>query len=178
MNTSVSDKNTQGFTIIELLMVLAITGLLMMITFFGQGSIRSQSQFRDSVEDFRASMESIKDQSTAGVSAGSTGCNPLAAAGTNEQCVIYGRVVEFTNETEDYKVTPVVGDRPADKLDATKPVSNPKPFNAGVEDKKLLWGTQFYFAPPVPSIIPKVGFIRHAANGPYRNIQNRCSRSY
>ncbi|MBP6041892.1 type II secretion system protein [Candidatus Saccharibacteria bacterium] len=169
MFTPVSDMDNQGFTIIEVVLVLAITGLLMLMTFFGQGSIRTQSQFRDSAEAFRASLESIKDQSTTGVAPGQKGCDNTpssSVSGTNPKCVIYGRVVDFDGGSDIYEVYPVYGDGPGAAMaefNTTAPVVNPNYVSSLKEEKKLLWGTKFYVTPP--DVASRVGFIRHAGNG-------------
>ncbi|MBP7017951.1 type II secretion system protein [Candidatus Saccharibacteria bacterium] len=163
MHTSVSGNKTQGFTIIEMLLVLAITGLLMTMTFFGQGSIRTQSQFRDSVEEFRASMESIKSQANNGVTSSPDGCGVVnsGSVGSNPGCVLYGRVIKFTNKTDEYVVTPVYGQGPDSSVfDPSKAVANPQPSSN--QEKKLLWGTRFY-KNTTPAY--KIGFLRHAGNG-------------
>ena len=175
MITSVNTKGAQGFTIIEVLLVLSITGLLMLMSFFGQGSIRTQSQFRDSAEEFRASLESIKDQSTTGVAPGEKGCKDIdtVTSGNDASCVINGRVVGFTANSDTYTIYPIFGSGQRDPTLPTPvpspsgPVTNPQVGNNFKQEKKLLWGTKIYIDPSDnPVISPrKVGFIRHAETG-------------
>ena len=50
-------KSESGFTIIEVMLVLGITGMLILISFIGQGSIREQTQFTNTAEDFLTKLE-------------------------------------------------------------------------------------------------------------------------
>ena len=143
MGTSVRKVSQNGFTLIEVMLVLGISGLLLLITFFGQGSVRTQSQFRDAVEEFRASLEKIKDNVNTGVSANELGCAG-SGAGRNEDCIQYGRAVTFDNNSSDYTITPLVGNGPSiSKPLKTVPVEGLDIRDQNASDNELLWGAQF-----------------------------------
>lgn len=75
-----------GFSLVELVIVMAITGSLAVIAFAGQRGLRSRAQFDAGIDRMVASIDDIHNQSTAGVNVkgngnGSTTCGGGPAAG-------------------------------------------------------------------------------------------------
>jgi len=60
-------RNQAGFTLIELMIVLAISTALLGIVLAGQSELRSRSQFDGSVDKVVSSVVEARDQATAGV---------------------------------------------------------------------------------------------------------------
>lgn len=160
MHTSVKRLSKTGFTIIEVMLVLGISGLLLLITFFGQGSIRTESQFQDSVEGLRAKLERIKDEVTTTVSSDELGCNNVALTGTKADCILFGKAVIFTNLTSNYIVKDIIGDGPATgaPVSPSIPVTNPRIY--AQDNLSLPWGTLF-----VNPFGAKIVFTRHSGTG-------------
>lgn len=165
MTTSVKTLKQDGFTLIEVMLVLAISGLLLLITFFGQGSVRTQSQFRDSVEEFRASLEKIKDDVNNGIAPkDESGCGTSQAAGSNANCVQFGTVVAFERDTSNYFTFDIVGLGPGAAIpDASLPVQSPTPLEDTVTQRSLLWGSEFNF--DVEGVQKAIAFTRHTGTG-------------
>ena len=72
-----SYSSQRGFTLIELILVIAISGALLSLALVGQGQIRAQAQFDASVNKIVSSINDAHNQATAGIN--STG----AGNGTN-----------------------------------------------------------------------------------------------
>lgn len=62
-----------GFTLVEIVIVFAITGLLILIAFAGQDQIRERSQFDSSVNQLVATVAEAKTDATAGFNNVDTG---------------------------------------------------------------------------------------------------------
>jgi prepilin-type N-terminal cleavage/methylation domain-containing protein len=56
-----------GFTLIELILVFAVSGLLLVIAFIGQRSLRSQAQFDGSIDKLASTVAQARNEATAGV---------------------------------------------------------------------------------------------------------------
>jgi prepilin-type N-terminal cleavage/methylation domain-containing protein len=78
-------SSRRGFTLIEIIVVMAITGSLLVIAFVGQRSLRSRAQFDASVNKFVASVADARNQALAGVnivgSGNGTGTCPSGGSG-------------------------------------------------------------------------------------------------
>ncbi len=138
MNTSVKQRQG-GFTMIEVMIVLGISGLLLLITFFGQGNIRTQAQFQDSVESLRSKLERLKDEVTTTASTTNDGC-PLgiSAGGDNANCVQFGKAVRFSDGSSLFRTSSIGGDGPAQgDPDPIVPVIDPFEFNVANLEMRL-----------------------------------------
>ena len=161
MHTSVRKITNLGFTIIEVMLVLGISGLLLLITFFGQGSIRTESQFQDSVEGLRAKLERIKDEVNTTVSSDIKGCNGVFDSGSKAECILFGKLVAFDDQTSNYRVRDIIANGPATgaPVSPSIPVTNPRIY--GPQDNlSLPWGTLF-----VNPFGAKIVFTRHSGTG-------------
>ncbi len=164
MHTSVKRLSKTGFTIIEVMLVLGISGLLLLITFFGQGSIRTESQFQDSVEGLRAKLERIKDEVTTTVSSDELGCNGVASTGTKADCILFGKLVAFDDQTSNYRVRDIIANGPATgaPVSPSIPVTIPR-FNGPQDNLSLPWGS--IFDKQSSPFLSKVVFTRHSGTG-------------
>lgn len=164
MHTSVRKITNLGFTIIEVMLVLGISGLLLLITFFGQGSIRTESQFQDSVEGLRAKLERIKDEVNTTVSSDIKGCNGVFDSGSKAECILFGKLVAFDDQTSNYRVRDIIANGPATgaPVSPSIPVTNPRIY--GPQDNfSLPWGS--IFDKNGALLLNKIVFTRHSGTG-------------
>ena len=164
MYTSVKRITNLGFTMIEVMLVLGISGLLLLITFFGQGSIRTESQFQDSVEGLRVKLERIKDEVSTTVSTDVNGCLGVSASGTKADCILFGKLVVFDLSTSNYYVKDIIANGPARNapVSSSIPVTNPTIY--GPQDNlSLPWGSVFDLNGG--GFLKKVIFTRHSGTG-------------
>jgi prepilin-type N-terminal cleavage/methylation domain-containing protein len=159
MNTPVNIRQG-GFTMIEVLIVLAISGLLLLITLFGQGPIRTQSEFRDGAESFRAQLETIKDEVSTTVSRTDEGCLGFGA-GRRADCVKFGKLVNFNNNSSGFTTREIVGDGPGSADPSPNvPVTDPV-FFGNTAQKELDWQIEFRNQIEPNQIV----FARHSGTG-------------
>ena len=74
-----SNSSQRGFTLIEIILVIAISGALLSIAFAGQAQLRRQSQFDAAVNKVVSSINDARNQATAGINTegagnGTNGC--------------------------------------------------------------------------------------------------------
>lgn len=62
-----SKSQQAGFTLIEIMLVGAISGLLLIIAFMGQSGLRSQAQFDADVNKLVSTIAEVRNEATAGV---------------------------------------------------------------------------------------------------------------
>lgn len=98
------NRANRGFTIIEVLLVLAITGLLFLIGFYGVGGRTRTVQTTDSMR----SLESFIQEQYNEVR---TGVNPEGVGGTDENTIVLGRIFGFQPGDSTVTIFYVIGDR-------------------------------------------------------------------
>lgn len=163
MATSVKDVDKKGFTIIEVMLVLAVSGLLLLIAFLGQGATTQRARFTDSVENLKSQMETLRNSVNNTVIEESEGCNSALPA-TTAKCIKFGKAVSFANNSDNFTVQTIVADGPdADGVEISPNIRVIAPKLFGLPQKfTTRWGL-------TPSLdggnIPKIAFIRHAGTG-------------
>ena len=81
----------RGFSLVEVVIVLAISGLLLLIALSGFGAARDQSEFSQSVDGAKESVEAAKAAASASVN------DRIEAAGGNNTCtIVLGERINFT----------------------------------------------------------------------------------
>lgn len=78
-----------GFTLIELIIVMAIGSILTAMALVGFSTWRMQLQFSDSIDSLKETMTALRTESRANI-------NLQAAAGENPAMVTFGKLVTFT----------------------------------------------------------------------------------
>lgn len=158
------DKQQSGFTIVEVLLFLAITGLLFLIGFWGTGNQVTSVRFTDSMR----SLDSFLQQQLSLVA---TGANPRAAgitcntssggtpafgsgsgaatAGEEDDCILLGKFMSFNPDSTQVRTYYVVGKRlpledlpgdDAEAIAASEPVLSPQ----ATGDYTIDWQTHFF----------------------------------
>lgn len=92
-----------GFTIIEVTLFLAVSGLLLLMVFLGTGSLAARQRFTDTTDSLHAYIQSQYDEVVNGVNVRTlnTECNGVsnANAGTSVDCLLLGKVLSFDGST-------------------------------------------------------------------------------
>lgn len=158
----------QGFTLIEILLFLAITGLLFLIGFFGTGAQVRQVRFNDSMRGLHSYLQKQYNLVATGanprqVNATCTGGGTLGTpptfgtgaatagdtAGDAGDCVLLGRLVKFDPGTSNMTAYYVVGQRVSteqltgnDMTDLAN--SGPTLSPQAAEPYQINWGATFY----------------------------------
>lgn len=119
---------TTGFTIVEVILVLAVTGLMMLGILAGSAAQVRQQEYRDSVHALQSEVQNqytevqnptidrMKDDST-----NVCGIASAVSRGASENCFVVGRLVA-TNGAGELTETPVLGRAPSG--DSSTPINN------------------------------------------------------
>lgn len=154
----------QGYTIVEVMIFLAVTGTLFIFTVLLMGGQQRRTEFAQSVREFETRVQDIiNDVSTGYYSKainftcqkpGGNGPPVLSAnagadsLGSNEECIFIGRALQFT-DTETYYVHSLIGlkqpggitNRDVQDLTEARPTSLYSDSNGnlidGTEDEKM-----------------------------------------
>jgi len=114
-----TDRHHNGFTIIELMLVLAISGAMVTAILVGSSTAINQQRYRDSVNSLKSFIQNQYDQvsNTLNDRGGVEGCTVNAtidatpqARGTSD-CIIMGRLVTLAANGADLSAVDVVGYR-------------------------------------------------------------------
>jgi prepilin-type N-terminal cleavage/methylation domain-containing protein len=123
------DRRQGGFTIIETMIVLAVSGLLFASLVTLTSGRRQQTEFQQSVNNVVTQLQQVISDVQNGyygisdtpncTAPGGGGTNPLSISagtstlGTNSQCVFLGKVLQFKDDADTFRVHVVAGDRTA-----------------------------------------------------------------
>lgn len=97
-----SGKQQGGFTLIEVMMVLAIASLMAVILFTTFGRTRQRTQFTDAIERVATSLERAKTEANSSYTSGS---------GTTQGRAFFARAVLFSNGAGDFQTVTLTADR-------------------------------------------------------------------
>lgn len=94
-------QGEKGFTILEVILFLGITGLLLLMVFIGTGSLAARQRFSDSVDNFHSYLQSQYDEVVSGVNI-RTLSNVPECSGADRQpgtldCLLLGRVITLSS---------------------------------------------------------------------------------
>ncbi len=91
-----------GFTIIEAMLFLGMTGMLFLMVFIGAGSMASRQRFTDSTDNLQAFFQSQYDQVVTGVNTrdSTTSCaSETIRPGASKDCLLLGKLIVKQNST-------------------------------------------------------------------------------
>lgn len=115
----------RGFTVVEVMLFLAISGLLLIIAFAGTGVAIERARFQDASRQTQAHLQSYYSDTLNGVSfrPDTTMCNPttgVISLGTEplgtSKCYLLGIVAVFPLGSSEIKSYYVVGNQPPDAV--------------------------------------------------------------
>jgi Tfp pilus assembly protein PilE len=121
-------KPLTGFTIVETMIVLAVTGVFFIVAAVEVGGRQNETEFQQSINDIQSSLQkTINDvvtgdfQEANNITCSSVGgkvsvalsAGPTNTEGTNADCIFIGKVLQFTSNTgsnpQEYISYPVAG---------------------------------------------------------------------
>jgi len=138
-------KGARGYTIVEVMMFLAITGVLFVVAMVAISGQQAKADFQQGVRDFQSRMDDfINDvptgyfpQTDATCSSSAGGVPSITPAnsgnqGTNSDCIFLGKVLHFTDDDSEVKVYSVVGNRLTTQGNEVDGFDNAKPTTSSV----------------------------------------------
>ncbi|HMI09344.1 MAG TPA: prepilin-type N-terminal cleavage/methylation domain-containing protein [Candidatus Saccharimonadales bacterium] len=155
-------KTQHGFTIIEVMLFLAVTGMLAVAILVGSGVSINQQRYRDSVNTFKGFIQQQYNETTNVVNSrsGNASCANAVVAeppdsvpspqprGTSE-CVLMGRLLTVADNGVDLNVSNVVGYRtslttPPAPTDLAEITTNYRLGTSPIDDEnsQVEWGAQ------------------------------------
>ncbi len=143
-----------GFTIVEMMFVLAISGMLVVTTIVFFRGRQERTQFTQGVNEIESQIKTIMNEVVTGYypNNGSFSCSEGASGpvinvntngnqGENEDCIFLGKTISFFNNSADYTAYTVVGLRKfGDSLATGLADSKPTISEDIKESYKLPWG--------------------------------------
>ena len=126
-------RHQSGFTIIELMMVVAITSLMFTVAIFGQGAVRGRAQFTDAIESLETELEGAKTEAASGVNV-TDYSGGLNNGGSTPNTVLFGAMVVFDPNDSAYKT--YILSHGDDQVISTAMVEQ-------VDEKTTRWGVEF-----------------------------------
>lgn len=144
-------ENTRGFTVIEVVLFLGISGLMFIGLFAGVTTLIANSRFQDSVFNLESFLQRQFDQSWNGVNVRDTAVvcgGGLPVAPGKADCLLLGRVLLFSPSSELISTYNVVGTKPASlasglTVDQILAAYQPESVPDSKETYSIPWGTQF-----------------------------------
>lgn len=152
-------KKQTGFTIIEVMLFLAVTGLLAVGILVGSGVAISQQRYRDSVNSLRsyiqqqysevANVVNSRDKAWTCDTAGGVAPSDVGGGefrGTSD-CVVLGRYVNIDSTGTKLTASNVIGYRTAGAAAGTSDIDEIKTYNLGIspidqDSSEVNWGAQ------------------------------------
>lgn len=97
-------SSSEGFTVIEVVLFLAISGLLLLMVFVGTGTMAARQRFSDATDNLQAFLQAEYDEVRNGVNirqvtAACPGELPGVQPGASAQCLLLGKVIKFDDDT-------------------------------------------------------------------------------
>ena len=172
---------SDGFTIIEVILFLAISGALLLMAMIGSGEMARHARFSDSVNAFHSNLQRYYEEVTSGVNTreANDACTPGTVDGGTDSCLLLGRVISFQEDTSTAVVRYATGNfNVADTGTVHAQIANANIIvrDSGEQTVDLAWGATFQSASRASGVIASqplkqtgsaralinnVAFIRH-----------------
>lgn len=138
----------KGFTIVEVMIFLAISGLLLTMAIIGSDGMARRARFTDSVNTLHSTFQKYYEQTASGVNTrGTVGCSGTTSAGT-DSCLLLGRIISFrinSVSTPSMRIRYVTGNaNVADSGSVYSQIQNaaPKVSDSGLEEYDIAWNAR------------------------------------
>lgn len=170
--------NDRGFTVVEVVLFLGITGLMLLGVFAGTNTLIANSRFQDSIFNLESYLQRQSEQAWNGVNprtnikcSGSKVTSGNDTPGTSN-CLLLGRVVIFrpsppatTDQANVVEAYDVVGSEPSVPTlgltnDALLKLYDPQTVPVSVERYEMPWGTYFRSGRRGASAVNAIAFLR------------------
>lgn len=136
-------KNQTGFTLVEVMIVLAISALLASSVLIWQGSVNEHARYSDAMEDTTSRLSEMRGQVFSSLNE-STGvdCDGSSGgdSGSHKDCVVFAKAMQFDENTGDVNVRTFVADRAGEFNDNMTGISE---IGIMRRNHQLKWGVEF-----------------------------------
>lgn len=139
-----------GFTIVETMVVLAVTGVLFVSVVMLVAGRQQKAQFDQAVNNIKAQIETVINEAQTGYPGNAISCryagNTPTATTPDNSCIFLGKAVQFTTgavEKDRFAVHTIVGKRDSISL------ATATPYMFGFETRPLWYGLE-----PVSANVP------------------------
>ncbi len=133
-------KDSSGFTVVETLIVLAITGVMFVAIIGVVSGRQSKTQFNQAANNITAEIEQIISEVQSGYypDTGKFNCRGAegVSQGANKDCANLGKLVQFTAGKDTYKIDTVVGKRYAADFGNAEPYLD----TSSTQNQRLTFG--------------------------------------
>lgn len=165
-----------GFTIIEVMLFLAISAMLMTMAIIGSGEMAKRTRFTASVDGLHSTIQRQYEEIVSGVNSrgplgACAGANTYGVPGTGN-CLLLGRVLTMSggapaaaNTVMSRYITAVPQGEDGSVLQNIQRASNMTVRNANSQDYELPWGATIRAVRridggPQPTLVNNIAFIR------------------
>lgn len=163
-------KGEEGFTIIELTIFLAISGLLLLVMFTGTGMIASRQRFSDTTDNLQAFFQAQYEEVVNGVNVrdSSTSCTtdgPTATLPGKSKCLLLGKLLTVSASGSTIQAAYIISTQSVttQTTDKTKlQAASLQVMTNGQKTYELKWGAAVSKA--TRSTTPPLGSGRGAVN--------------
>ena len=152
--------SSSGFSLVEVTITLAISGLLLAMAVYGNGQLKRRSQFSDGVERVKNAIERVKTEASTTVNQGG------GTGGADPYLIFWGKLISFSGgvmrvDTLVLDSQPPFGPGCAGSPTAIKLCTIP----GETYTVNLPWGVVYTAAGPPPSTGERIVFVRSQVNG-------------
>jgi prepilin-type N-terminal cleavage/methylation domain-containing protein len=182
-------KQNSGFTIVEVLIVLAVTGLLFLSAVIFINGRQNRTEFTVSINSMQQQIQQVMNETASGYypnqnfscTAGLAG-QPIINAGSQSQgtkigCVFLGKVIQFAAADSDNTtagiVYPMVGNQNAQSILTAAPItlvtggSTPIDLSVGLSSKGGLTVQSMYYNGNPANTTAGIGFLAGGGDGTF-----------
>ena len=170
-----SSKTSSGFTIVEVMIVLAVTALMFVSVALVINGKQQSAEFESSIRDTKSQIQQVINEAASGYPNYTGNCmfssNSIVTNGTGTTyCTFLGKLLHFSNDNSGmYSVYPIVADKSQlDSATSTSTLANVKPqlLVAGLGTNKIQYGLNVVSMTDLSNApVGSVGFIQSFAPG-------------
>jgi prepilin-type N-terminal cleavage/methylation domain-containing protein len=138
-------SNQLGFTLIEVVLVIAITGGMLLIAFAGQGQLRAQAHFDAAANKIVSSINDAHNEAAAGVNTAGTGDGTVGCTAIPGVDYVFAGVAWVATPAGDlhidyYKVIPQSNQASDSCIFATQKIATPVPIQVNIANSVSFQG--------------------------------------
>jgi len=137
-----------GFTIIEVTIFIAISGLLLLVAFAGVSNLTNRTRFTDTMNGLQSFLQRQYGEIVSGtnIRSDNQGCAAMPSTKTgesNDTCLYMGRMIRFSEGSTDILTYDVVSQAKASGTSLTDQYMAMKPITINEQRSTLGWGSIF-----------------------------------